>query len=187
MKETCCDKQKPKGAWKNIPLAFVAAIGTLAVLLSVESRYCLRFWVGIMLKDLWDDFRGVEINTPPKKVGITVTDAALEKIASMCVENNMEAVRPYVMGGGCGGMQHGMTFADTKDHRDTEVAPYVYIDPVALSFMEGATIHYDTDGMSPTFVFSDVFQRSRVVQELVVDAEVRPAPATHTDGRLQYS
>jgi len=36
MKETCCDKQKPKGAWKYIPLALLAAIGTLAIVLSVE-------------------------------------------------------------------------------------------------------------------------------------------------------
>jgi len=36
MKETCCDKQKPKGSWKYIPLALLGAIGTLAVLLSVE-------------------------------------------------------------------------------------------------------------------------------------------------------
>ena len=46
MKETCCDKQKPKGAWKNIPLAFVAAIGTLAVVLSVEVGIAYAFgWV----------------------------------------------------------------------------------------------------------------------------------------------
>ena len=36
MKESCCDKQKPKGAWKIFPLALMAAIGTLTVLLSVE-------------------------------------------------------------------------------------------------------------------------------------------------------
>ena len=46
MKETCCDKQKPKGAWKNIPLAFLAAIGTLAVVLSVEVGIAYAFgWV----------------------------------------------------------------------------------------------------------------------------------------------
>ena len=46
MKETCCDKQKPTGAWKNIPLAFVAAIGTLAVVLSVEMSIAYAFgWV----------------------------------------------------------------------------------------------------------------------------------------------
>jgi hypothetical protein len=46
MKETCCDKQKPKGAWKYIPLALVAAIGTLAVVLSVEMSIAYAFgWV----------------------------------------------------------------------------------------------------------------------------------------------
>ena len=111
-----------------------------------------------MLKSLWDDFKGVEVNPPPRKVGITVTEAALEKIASMCLENNMEAIRPYVYGGGCSGMAHSLTFAESKEERDIEVAPNVYVDPVALAFMEGATIDYDTSGMSPTFVFMDVFK-----------------------------
>ena len=111
-----------------------------------------------MLKDLWDDFRGVEVNPPPKKVGVTVTEAALEKIESMCLENNMEAVRPYVYGGGCSGMAHSLTFAESKEERDIEVAPHVFIDPIAYQFMEGATIDYDTSGMNPTFVFMDVFK-----------------------------
>ena len=74
---------------------------------------------------------------------ITVTEAAQEKIASMCLEQNMEAVRPFVMGGGCSGMQHSLTFADKKEKRDTEIAPYLYVDPVAYQFMDGATIDYD--------------------------------------------
>ena len=116
-------------------------------------------WEDDMLKSLWDDFKGIdEKEFVPPKVGITVTESAREKIASMCIENKMEAVRPFVMGGGCGGMQHSMTFAETKDHRDTEVAPHVYIDPVAMSFMNGATIDYNTSGMNPSFVFSDVFK-----------------------------
>ena len=89
---------------------------------------------------------------------ITVTEAAQEKIASMCLENNMEAVRPFVYGGGCGGMQHSLTFADQKEERDTEIAPYLYVAPVAYQFMDGATIDYDTSGMSPSFVFHDVFK-----------------------------
>ena len=111
-----------------------------------------------MLKSLWDDFKGVEVNAPPPKEGITVTESAREKIASMCVENNMEAVRPYVYGGGCGGMQHSMTFAEQKEERDVEVAPCVYVDPIAYQFMVGSTIDYETSGMSPTFVFHDVFK-----------------------------
>ena len=111
-----------------------------------------------MLQSLYDDQIGLEKELAPPKEGVTVTEAALEKIASMCLENNMEAVRPFVYGGGCSGMQHSRTFADSKENRDIEIAPYVYVDPVAYAFMEGATIDYDTSGMSPTFVFNDVFK-----------------------------
>jgi len=111
-----------------------------------------------MLKSLWDDFKGVEVNPPPKKTGITVTESALKKIESMCDENGMIGVRPYVYGGGCSGMAHSMTFVDQIDDRDKEIAPYLYIDPIAYQFMDGATIDYDTSGMNPTFVFSDVFK-----------------------------
>ena len=90
---------------------------------------------------------------------LTVTEAARTKIEQLCLENNMEAVRPYVAGGGCAGMQHQMTFAEKKEKRDTEVAPYVYIDPIAFQYLDGATIDYDTSGMSPTFVFHDVFKQ----------------------------
>ena len=89
---------------------------------------------------------------------ITVTPEAQEKIAEMCVESAMIGVRAFVHGTGCAGMSHSMTFVEEKEERDTEIAPYVYIDPVAYQFMDEATIHYDTSGMSPTFVFSDVFK-----------------------------
>ena len=89
---------------------------------------------------------------------ITVTEAAQEKIAEMCVENAMIGVRAFVHGTGCAGMAHSMTFVEEKEERDTEVAPYVYIDPIAMQFMDGATIDYDTSGMSPSFVFQDVFK-----------------------------
>ena len=89
---------------------------------------------------------------------ITVTPEAKEKIAEMCVENAMIGVRAFVHGTGCAGMAHSMTFVEEKEDRDTEIAPYVYIDPVAYQFMDGATIHYDTSGMSPTFEFRNVFQ-----------------------------
>ena len=89
---------------------------------------------------------------------ITVTPEAEKKIAEMCVENAMIGVRAFVHGTGCAGMAHSMTFVDQVEDRDTEVAPYVYIDPIAFQFMDGATIDYDTSGMSPTFVFQDVFK-----------------------------
>ena len=89
---------------------------------------------------------------------ITVTESALKKVDSICTEANMEAVRVFVSGGGCSGMKHAMTFSNTKDERDTELAPNLYIDPIALQFMDGATIDYDVSVMNPTFVFTDVFK-----------------------------
>ena len=70
----------------------------------------------------------------------------------------MAAIRPFVHGTGCSGMSHSLTFVDEKLDRDAEIAPYLIIDPVAHQFMDVATIDYDTSGMSPTFVFSDVFK-----------------------------
>jgi len=89
---------------------------------------------------------------------LTVTESAKAKIASMCIESNMVAVRPFVQGTGCSGMTHSLTFADQRLERDTEVTPYLLIDPVAYQFMDGATIDYDISGVNPTFVFKDVFK-----------------------------
>jgi len=90
---------------------------------------------------------------------ITITDSAKKKVNEL-LENapEMEAVRIFVAGGGCGGMEHGMTFADVKEKRDTELTPQFYIDPVALQFMDGATIDYESDGIKDSFVFRDVFK-----------------------------
>ena len=89
---------------------------------------------------------------------IIVTDSARNKIESMCEENGMAAIRPYVHGTGCSGMSHSLTFADEKLELDTEIAPYLIIDPVAYQFMGDATIDYDTSGINPSFVFIDVFK-----------------------------
>ena len=91
-------------------------------------------------------------------MNVTVTPEAQEKIATMCDEAAMVGVRAYVYGGGCSGMQHSLTFVDIIEERDTEIVPNFYIDPVALAYMDGATVHYDDSGMSPTFVFEDVFK-----------------------------
>ena len=90
---------------------------------------------------------------------ITVTEAAQKKIDELLKgASEMEAVRPFVYGGGCNGMQHSMTFADKIEERDIEFAPHMYIDPIAYQFMDGATIDYEYDGFRESFVFHDVFK-----------------------------
>ena len=89
---------------------------------------------------------------------ITVTESAQTKIDELLNSNAMAAIRIFVAGGGCSGMQHSMTFADVLEERDIEVAPQMYIDPIALQFMDGATVDYENDGFRESFVFHDVFK-----------------------------
>jgi hypothetical protein len=46
MKETCCDKPKPVGTLKILPLALLVAFGTLAVVLAIEIG--IAAWLGMI-------------------------------------------------------------------------------------------------------------------------------------------
>jgi len=94
---------------------------------------------------------------------VIVTEAARRKIAELIADMDEEiaGVRVFVAGGGCGGMQYGMTFAEENTEFDSTLEGEgfrVLIDPVALSFLEGSEIDYQDDGMQSTFVFNNVFQ-----------------------------
>ena len=95
---------------------------------------------------------------------INVTDAAKSKIVELIegADADIEAVRVFVSGGGCGGMNYGMTFADRLDERDQiftgDIGFRMYMDPVALGYMNGAEIDYKDDGVNATFVFNNVFK-----------------------------
>lgn len=94
---------------------------------------------------------------------INITSAAKQKFTSLLedADDSILAVRVYVSGGGCSGMQYGMTFAESQSGYDYEMngeKMRLLIDPVALNYMEGAEIDFVDDGVNATFVFNDVFQ-----------------------------
>lgn len=95
---------------------------------------------------------------------LLVTDSARDKISSLINDTNGEAaaVRIYVSGGGCSGMNYGMTFAEKAEEKDSTMTGAegfkLVVDPFALSFLGGAEVDYVDDGMNATFVFNDVFQ-----------------------------
>ena len=70
--------------------------------------------------------------------------------------------RVFVSGGGCGGMNYGMTFAESVEETDRLIQDNsgcsIAIDPVALAYLEGAEIDFQDDGVSATFVFNNVFK-----------------------------
>ena len=94
---------------------------------------------------------------------INVTPAAHEQLARLfgdVEDEEIEAIRIFVSGGGCSGMTYGMTFADRRTSYDKvlEADGYkVYVDSVALGFVRGVEIDYVTRPTGATFVFNNVF------------------------------
>jgi iron-sulfur cluster assembly protein len=78
---------------------------------------------------------------------ITVTTSAAEKLGGIMAQKGMvesHALRVFVKGGGCGGMQYGMTF-DTPRETDEvyeENGMRVIVDPTSLFYIDGASIDY---------------------------------------------
>ncbi len=95
---------------------------------------------------------------------LAVTAGARRKIGGLVRDAGGEAaaVRIYVSGGGCGGMNYGMTFAERAETTDSTMADdsgfHLVVDPVALSFLRGAEVDYVDDGVNASFVFNNVFQ-----------------------------
>ena len=97
--------------------------------------------------------------------GISVTPSAKTKIAELLAnaDESHSAVRVFVSGGGCGGMNYGMTFAESIADRDRlmkddEDGFALTIDPVAFAYLQGAEIDFQDSDVNATFVFNNVFQ-----------------------------
>ena len=94
---------------------------------------------------------------------INISEAAAEKLKELFVDvgDEMEAIRIFVSGGGCGGMTYGMTFSDEKTAFDSvlDAGDYkVYVDTVAINYMRGVEIDFVDKGMGEaSFVFNNVF------------------------------
>jgi len=94
---------------------------------------------------------------------INISEAAGEKLTELFADvgDEMDAIRIFVSGGGCGGMSYGMTFSDEKTAYDSvlDSGDYkVYVDTVALNYMRGVEIDFVDKGMGEaSFVFNNVF------------------------------
>lgn len=78
---------------------------------------------------------------------ITVTPAALSIIQNLLVERNIpgHALRVFVSGGGCSGMQYGMAFEEFPREFDCVIEQddvKLIIDPTSLMYLQGANIDF---------------------------------------------
>ena len=91
----------------------------------------------------------------------TVAGEQLQRLISGVEDDDIEAIRIYVAGGGCSGMTYGMTFTDRRTDYDRvyEGDGYrVYVDAVAINYLRGVEIDFVTRETGSTFVFNNVFQ-----------------------------
>jgi len=79
---------------------------------------------------------------------VTLTAAAAEKLDTIMKEKGVRethGLRVFVSGGGCSGLQYGMTFDDNPRPADSVFEQHgmrIIIDPQSRQYMEGASINY---------------------------------------------
>src|SRR4030095_10608709 len=79
---------------------------------------------------------------------ITLTPSAAEKLGGIMEQKGMKqshALRVFVKGGGCGGMQYGMTFDDNVREDDSvwdQPGLLLVVDGTSLFYVDGANIDY---------------------------------------------
>jgi iron-sulfur cluster insertion protein len=91
-------------------------------------------------------------------------EAAVQLKAIIDNEESVNGIRIYVAGGGCGGMTYGMTFVEKPTDFDCVLemddGMNVYVDSVALGYLEGVEIDFRDEGVNKSFVFKNVFANS---------------------------
>jgi len=87
-------------------------------------------------------------------------EAQQQLLALVDEEDDIQGVRIFVSGGGCGGMTYGMTFVEEPGELDCikdADGLNIYVDSVALNYLSGVEIDYTDQGMNKSFVFKNVF------------------------------
>ena len=97
------------------------------------------------------------VDSPTESVLISLTQRAADELrALMAAENKADsALRVWVAGGGCSGMQYGMALDDGEPAADDKVLDHlgvkIYVDDMSLQYMQGAVVDYVDDQMGPGF------------------------------------
>ena len=79
---------------------------------------------------------------------ITITPSAAEKLSAVMEQKGLAetyGLRVFVKGGGCGGMQYGMTFDEAGREGDEVYEQHglkILIDPTSLFYVDGSNIDY---------------------------------------------
>jgi iron-sulfur cluster assembly protein len=95
------------------------------------------------------------VQQPP----LTLTDRALARVKTILQkpENQGKALRIFVMGGGCAGLNYAMAIGFTKpdDYVLESEGCKVVVDPKSMSFLKGMQVDYHESIQSSSFTFNN--------------------------------
>jgi iron-sulfur cluster assembly accessory protein len=95
---------------------------------------------------------------------ITFTPAAAKKVLELLTQENDPSLglRIFVAGGGCSGLQYGMTLDERQDESDTEILIQcedgefkVFIDDMSLEYIKGCEVDYVDSLMGAGFTVNN--------------------------------
>jgi iron-sulfur cluster assembly protein len=88
---------------------------------------------------------------------ITLTERAATELRDLIKSQEKEssALRVWVAGGGCSGLNYGMALDDNEPEAEDNVFDQsgikIYVDPVSLNYMSGASVDYVDDVLGGGF------------------------------------
>jgi len=79
---------------------------------------------------------------------VALTAEAAGKLAEVMSQKGLEqaGLRVFVSGGGCSGLQYGMMFETEPETDDLAFVSHgmtVYVDPVSIAYLQGATVAFE--------------------------------------------
>ena len=107
----------------------------------------------------------IEYSTRIGDSEMRLTPAAQAQFAELLAsaDNEVTGIRVFVSGGGCSGMTYEMTYADNTENNNYDSVLEgsgfkIFVDPVALNYLQGCEIDFRGDGPTESFVFNNVFK-----------------------------
>src|SRR5438132_6951331 len=90
---------------------------------------------------------------------LSITPTASDKVRELLAQENDESLglRIFVAGGGCSGLQYGMTL-DEEQEDDTVILKEgfkVFVDAISLEFIEGSEVDYVDSLMGAGFTVNN--------------------------------
>lgn len=87
------------------------------------------------------------VNVETTQPLLLVTKLASDRLTAMMQEKELDgyALRVFVSGGGCSGLQYGMTFDDEVREGDNEFVSSdlrVLVDPISARYLNGSSVDY---------------------------------------------